>query len=253
MSLCEMRWHSRVLDKQVVTNIILPDTGQGHFPVFYLLHGLSDDYAAWARRTRIEMYVRNWPLIVVMPDGYRGFYTNNSHGPAYATYIAEELVHLIDRTFPTRPTRSARAIGGLSMGGYGALRLALGYPDRFLSATSHSGAMMHGHHNRCSPDSALARDEFHIIFGSKPRGSDHDLLTLARRCKARGRLPRLRIDCGTEDFLLDDNRAFHLALQRLKIPHEYEQFPGEHNWDYWDTHIQRALRFHARHLKLAID
>jgi putative tributyrin esterase len=245
MSLCHLHWFSKTLGKQVGSFVILPDEGNPPFATMYLLHGLSDDYTIWQRRTSIERYAQNLPLIVVMPDGFRGFYTNNHAGPAYATYIGEELPSFIERTFPARAARSARCIGGLSMGGYGALRIALGYPDRFASAHSHSGAVMVGTRGWHRGD--VESDQ---IFGPKPKGSAHDLLALARKAKSKGPLPRLRIDCGTDDFLIDDNRTFHTELQRLKIPHEYEEHPGAHNWDYWDLHIQSALTFHARNLKL---
>ncbi|MBN2452554.1 MAG: esterase family protein [Lentisphaeria bacterium] len=246
MAFAQMQWRSEVLGKQVGMAVILPDVGVPPFPVFYLLHGLSDDYTIWHRRTRIEWYVRDLPLIVVMPDGFRGFYTDNAQGPDYATYMAVELPALVQRFLPARTDRGGRCIGGLSMGGYGALRLALGYPERYVSANSHSGALLFGHRN---PDPQDARaPEFLRITGPNPAGSTHDLLTLARRCGERGMLPALRIDCGTEDFLLPANREFLAFLKAEGIAHEYAEFPGAHTWDYWDTHVQEALAFHCRHL-----
>src|SRR4051812_29910716 len=102
MALCEIRWPSRVLQKKLATYVVVPDPGVGEspYPVYYLLHGLSDDYSAWVRRSRVEWYARELPLIIVMPDGFRGFFTNNHAGPAYATYMAEELVDLVERNFP---------------------------------------------------------------------------------------------------------------------------------------------------------
>jgi putative tributyrin esterase len=250
MAICELHWGSGVLGRQVTTQVILPDRGKPPYAVFYLLHGLSDDHTIWSRRTRIETYVANLPLIVVMPDGGRGYYTDNEHGPAYARALAEELPAMIERTFPAAKSRRARCVGGLSMGGYGALRLALGYPDRFCSATSHSGALLAG--TRPPREGDLHADEFLLVFGARPAGSSHDLLALAARCQVRGELPRLRIDCGTEDFLLDHNRTFHERLVEMKIPHEYEEFPGAHSWDYWDLHVREAIAFHARVMKLKV-
>jgi S-formylglutathione hydrolase FrmB len=253
MALCEVHWSSSVLAKKVGMYVILPEpaaAGPGPYATYYLLHGLSDDYTVWLRRTRIEWYVRDLPLIVVMPDGYRGFYTDNAEGPAYAKHMAEELPSFIERTFPARPARESRCVGGLSMGGYGALRLALGYPDRYASANSHSGAILHGRRDRPRPDGPLSREEFRRIFGEHPEGTEHDPVELARRAKSAGRLPRLLIDCGTEDHLVEDNRAFHGALTKLNVPHEYREFPGAHDWDYWDAHVQDALAFHAEALGL---
>jgi putative tributyrin esterase len=248
MSLCEVRWKSLVLKKTLGMNVILPDGGDGPFDVFYLLHGLSDDHTVWHRRTRIEWYVRELPLIVVMPDGFRGWYTDNEHGPAFGKYIGEEVVAFVERHFPARRDRSARHIGGLSMGGYGALRTALRYPDVFSSANSHSGALFHGSHDWSLKEDHEERrafgDEMLHVFGTRPQGSSHDLLALARSAQVGGILPRMRIDCGTEDFLLDANRMFHAELDHLHIPHEYHEAPGSHEWDYWDRHVQDALKFH---------
>jgi S-formylglutathione hydrolase FrmB len=242
--------------------VILPSVGRPPYATFYLLHGLSDDSTIWLRRTRIEVYARELPLIVVMPDGYRGFYTDNDQGPAYAQHFGEELLEFVERNFPAHPVRGARAIGGLSMGGYGALRLALGYPEKFCSANSHSGALMRFNLDlsprQARKDKVFRKQspeffaEMRRIFGRCPMDSGHDLLTLIRRARRRHRrLPRLLIDCGIEDSLLEYNREFHEELQELKVPHLYREFPGDHDWDYWDLHIREALEFHARNLRIA--
>jgi S-formylglutathione hydrolase FrmB len=241
MAFSTVHFFSELLGKQVAMNVILPDRGRGPFPVYYLLHGLSDDYTIWHRRTRIEYYVRDLPLIVVMPDGYRGFYTDNEQGPAYAKFFTEELTAFVERVFPARRHRAGRFVGGLSMGGYGAMRLALGYPHLYKSANSHSGALLAGSDPRPQRHEQI---EFRRIFGARPAGSDHDLLALARRAAKSKQMPRLRIDCGTDDFLIGHNRTFHGALQKLGIAHEYDEYPGAHDWDYWDRHVMRAVRFH---------
>jgi S-formylglutathione hydrolase FrmB len=246
MALCTVQWSSGVLGKATSTTVLLPDGGKPPFAVFYLLHGLSDDHSIWLRRTRIEEYAKRWPLIVVMPDGGRGFYTRGEDGPDYARHIGEELVAFIERNFPARRTRSARCIGGLSMGGYGALRLGLGYPRMFASVTAHSGAMRFWQ----SKQGPIVQRELERIFGKHPEGTDHDLLTLAKRAKKAGVLPSIRIDCGTEDFLLEDSRWLHRELGKLKVAHEYVEGPGDHNWDYWDQQVQQALVFHGRALRL---
>ena len=144
MALCDVHWSSSVLEKKIGMYVILPEAGTPPFATYYLLHGLSDDYTVWMRRTLIEWYVRELPLMVVMPDGFRGFYTDNAEGPAYGQYMTEELISFVERNFPARRDRAARCVGGLSMGGYGALRMALARPDLFASANSHSGAVLHG-------------------------------------------------------------------------------------------------------------
>ena len=252
MAWTTLHWYSNILGKQTSAEVLLPETGQGPFATFYLLHGLGDDATMWMRRSRIEWYVRDLPLIVVMPDGYRSFYTHHEGGPDYARHIGEELPTFIEHHFQARAERSARAIGGLSMGGYGALRIGLGHADRFCSVNSHSGAVCW---QDFSNPTLVARgraftDELRRIFGDDPRGSDHDLMVQARRSLAAGTLPELLIDCGAEDFLIEDNRTFHRELKGAKVPHTYREYAGGHTWDYWDTHIQNALAFHARNLQL---
>jgi putative tributyrin esterase len=249
MAYAQVNWFSKTLAKMVAMNVILPEVGRGPYATFYLLHGLSDDYTAWQRRTRIEWYVRQLPLIVVMPDGGRQFYTDNADGPAYATFIAEELPAFIERTFAARSDRAGRCIGGLSMGGYGALRLALGYPDRYISAVSHSGAVTAW---RWDPQTtALSNDEYRRIFGANAEGSNHDLIALAKKAKQRDVLPKLRIDCGLSDDLLPMNRELSATFKQMGIDHDYAEYPGDHNWDYWDLHVQEAIAFHAAAMEIA--
>lgn len=244
MPFCDFHWFSDTLRTQVGSYVILPQVGEPPFPVFYLLHGLSDDHTIWHRRTRIEEYVANLPLIVVMPDGFRGFYTRNEEGPDYDKYMAEELPSVIERNFQAKRDRASRCIGGLSMGGYGAMRLGLTYPERYVSVHSHSGAALCGSKAWSGPEQA----EFRRIFGPNPKGTLHDLMHLAQRAKNAGRLTKLRIDCGTEDGLLSDNRQFHQFLGQVGYAHEYEEFPGNHSWPYWDVHIREALQFHCKAL-----
>jgi S-formylglutathione hydrolase FrmB len=251
MSLMHVHWSSQVLGQKVSMNVIVPDRLEPPFAVFYLLHGLSDDYSIWLRRTSIERYVEGLPLIVVMPDGHRGFYTDMHDGPSYGRYMAEEIPTFVERAFPAKRDRGGRCIGGLSMGGYGALRLALAHPERYASVTSHSGALMAGHNEKPREGGPITMQEARRIFGERPRGTRHDLVHLAKVAKESGAaMPAIRMDCGREDFLLEDNRRFHAELERLGVGHEYEEFAGAHTWAYWDQHVVEAIRFHVRALNL---
>jgi putative tributyrin esterase len=249
MALCDLHFFSQALGKHVGAYVYVPDDFAPPFATLYLLHGLSDDYTGWMRRSSIERHAGGYGLMIVMPDGYRGFYTDNAAGPAYATYIAKEVVETIERIFPAKRSRESRGVGGLSMGGYGALRLALGHPQIFSVATSHSGAVLHGSRNHPRAGGALQDDEFHRIFGDAPVGTDHDVLHLAAEAKKAGTLPHMRIDCGVDDDLIHDNRTLHAKLETLRVPHEYAEFPGGHDWEYWDTHVREALAFHSTHLR----
>jgi S-formylglutathione hydrolase FrmB len=238
---CELRYFSQALKKQTAVNVILPSPDiPGPYHVMFLLHGLSDDHTIWSRRTSIERYVDGLPLIVVMPDGGRSFYLDAVEGHKYGQAMGVELPSIVQHYFPTK---QPWCIAGLSMGGYGAVKLALDRPDLFRSAVSHSGALHFGHWTESADDEF--RREFIRVLGPNPVGGPHDLHAQILKTKP---LPALRIDCGTEDFLLEANRDFHRHLTENGIEHDYEEFPGDHSWPYWDEHVQEAIAFHRRNL-----
>ena len=249
MAFATIHYFSQSLRKASSFNVIFPDDPKVPKPwsTFLLLHGLSDDHTIWARRTSIERYVEGYPLVVVMPDGGRGWYTNakDPAGPRYEDDLMIDVLGLVERTFPVRTERAGRAIGGLSMGGFGAIKLGLKHPKTFASVNSHSGAI--GVARYSTGDVKDFRDEYLSIFGEAPTGGPEDCQSLAERVD-HGLIPSMRIDCGVKDDLLEDNRSFHRHLESLHIPHEYAEFPGAHNWEYWDDHVQEAVMFHARNL-----
>jgi putative tributyrin esterase len=251
MALLDIRYSSKSLVKSTAANVIFPEgRGSGPFPVFYLLHGLSDDHTMWQRRTSIERYVQDLPLIVVMPDGGRGFYCDAEEGMDWETAIVRDLVGLIDTMFHTVADRSGRCVGGLSMGGYGAMKFALRYPDLFCSASSHSGALGFAHWQLSADRGNAFAVEFQRVIGKDSVGGPNDLFALAGVVHPAAR-PALRIDCGVSDHLLSANEAFHAHLDEIGYEHEYAEFPGAHDWAYWDEHIKEAIAFHARALKIA--
>jgi putative tributyrin esterase len=249
MAFATINYHSHSLQKASSFNIIFPDDPGIPRPwaAFYLLHGLSDDHTIWMRRTSIERYVQGLPLVVVMPNGDRGWYTNAVEGYKYEDDVIKDVVGLVDRTFPVKAEREGRAIGGLSMGGYGAVKLGLKHHETFASVNSHSGAIgfLRGEvkkNKELSP-------EFERIFGEKPAGGPEDPFAILEKID-HGRIPAMRIDCGVDDFLIEQNRDFHKFLEERHVAHEYQEFPGNHNWAYWDEHVQQAIAFHVRNLKL---
>ena len=245
MALLNVYFEGAAIKKQSSMLVLIPP-GPGPFPVLYLLHGLSDDHTIWMRRTNLERYVQGRDLIVVMPDGHRSFYVNDPRpgGLAYEDHITQDVVGFCDRVFPTIPRREARAVAGLSMGGYGAIMLALKNPGLFGTAVSHSGALgfSHGNAANSGPDVKPLAES----LGN--RYDCHRLASLLKRSRSHA-LPALRFDCGVDDFLLDHNRLFHSHLVKIGVPHEYVEHPGAHSWDYWDAHIQETLPFVMRHLK----
>lgn len=245
MALCEVKFFSDSLQKQDTMNVIVPE-GRGPFPVLYLLHGLSDDYSIWLRRTSIERHVAGTRLIVVMPDTHRFFYVNDARpgGPAYEDHLIKDVVGFVDRVFPSIRHRRGRAVAGLSMGGFGAMMLAMKNPGMFCAAVSHSGALLFG--TRCNTDVPGPEDAGYLQ-AALPRRK-YDCFALARKIKAGRRKLAVRFDCGQDDFLIEHSRRFHVHLEKIGLEHEYAEHPGEHTWDYWDQHVGQTIAFVTRHL-----
>ncbi|MCA1685612.1 MAG: esterase family protein, partial [Planctomycetia bacterium] len=234
MAFATINYFSRSLKKASSFNVVFPDDPSVPRPwaAFYLLHGLSDDHTIWMRRTSIERYVAGFPLMVVMPDGGRGWYTNAAKPPglAYEDDLIKDVVGLVDHTFPVKADRSGRAIGGLSMGGDGAVKLGLKHHEMFTSVNSHSGAL--GFALRDPEKSKEASPEFVAICGGPTRGGPEDPFAIVEKVD-HGRIPSIRIDCGKGDFLLEENRAFHKHLDAhgglSPLADDYRRRRAEHD------------------------
>jgi len=236
------------LERMVSFTAILPEGKPGPFPVLYLLHGGGDDHTAWVRRSSIERHADKYPMIIVMPNGEMGWYTDSKAIPhsKFETFIAKDLVSFVDNTFATVPTRAGRAIAGLSMGGYGTLKLAIKHPDVYCAAYAMSASTTVS--NR---DGESSWDvEYRLKLGDRPVGGPEDIFYLYEHAD-RSTIPALTFNCGVDDFLLEDNRRLHNALTEMKFPHSYTEYAGAHTWDYWDTHIQDGLAWLAPLLGIA--
>jgi putative tributyrin esterase len=246
MAFIQCSFHSHVLDIAASMNVVLPQrddpADRRRFPCLFLLHGLSDDHTIWSRRTSIERYAEARGIAVVMPAGGRGFYVDNAAGPRWGSFVADEVPAVARAFFPLSDRREDTFIAGLSMGGYGAFRIALAHPDRFAAAGSFSGALDMAHRPD-NPDPGWTA-ELTKIFGDLARmpGSSNDLFALARRLTPTDRR-RLRLFqcCGTEDFLYDANVRFRDHAGSLGLELTYEEGPGTHEWGYWDAVVQRFL------------
>jgi S-formylglutathione hydrolase FrmB len=216
--------------------------GTKKHPVLYLLHGMSDDHTIWLRRTSIERYVSDLGIAVVMPTVARSYYTDMHFGLKYWTFVSQELPALVESFFPISDKREDNFVAGLSMGGYGAFKLALARPEKFAAAASLSGALDPMELATYMPD----RSAEHLsIFGEQSiYGTPNDLYHLSRElAKSDAAMPKLYQCCGTEDFLYQDNLKFKAHLKALPFDLTYEEGPGTHEWGYWDTHIQKVLRW----------
>ena len=257
MALMHVDFFSDVLGMGMNMDVILPQktskqigmegmAEDGSYKTVYLLHGMSDDHTVWQRRTAIERYMSRLGIAVVMPSTHLGFYTDTTYGMRYWTFVSEELPRICREFFPRMSDKREDTLAaGLSMGGYGAWKLALGASDTFGAAASLSGALdMAGDHHRQMLEEKRAL--FTGIFGSEEqlKGSDNDLFALAEKLAAgKKELPRLYAWCGTEDFLYEDNRNAWAHVKRLGYDLTCEESAGDHQWKYWDAKIQDVLRW----------
>jgi S-formylglutathione hydrolase FrmB len=250
MALFQCNFSARSLGVDVSVNVILPQEGNWRngiprrpLKTLYLLHGRGDDHTAWMRQTSIERHAQRYSLAVVMPAVNRSYYADMASGPAYWTYISEELPELMRAWFPLSAAREDNYVAGLSMGGYGAFKLALNHPERYAAAASLSGAL-----NIIQKDLSLDFDpDWEHIFGAAatPQGTIADIHHVAKSVAAlpASDQPRLYQWCGTEDFLYADNLRFRDHATALGLNLLYEEGPGDHTWGYWDWGIERVLRW----------
>ncbi|OPZ18088.1 MAG: S-formylglutathione hydrolase [candidate division BRC1 bacterium ADurb.BinA364] len=255
MALFQCSFFSDALGMSASMNVILPQPARGQIgiasaaangkhPTLYLLHGLSDDHTIWLRRTSIERYAAPLGLAVVMPCTHRGFYTDMARGYKYWQHVAEEVPALCRSFFPLSEAREDTFVAGLSMGGYGAFKMALRLPERFAAAASLSGALDMA---RTAKEAEPARRaEWENVFGDLGAlaGGDNDLFALADRLAPSGKpRPKLFQCCGTEDFLIESNHRFRDRARELGFDLEYHEEPGAHEWGFWDNWIQRVLEW----------
>ena len=246
----DVTFHSASLQRDMRYRVLFPrEYNRGRFPVLYLLHGLYGDYQNWDMRTKLENYARNVQLLIVMPDARDSWYTNSASVPGdkFEDYIAKDLISEVDEKYRTIRSRQDRAIAGLSMGGYGAVKLALKYPDLFAFAGSLSGAL------NAPQDLDTLRPEFRSqllqVFGREgsPARADNDVFLLLDT-SSKTPYPYLYLGCGTADPFLETNRSLALQLSLRKMTYEYHETPGGHTWEYWDTALKPMLEAMERSL-----
>ncbi|CCV66187.1 MAG: alpha/beta hydrolase family protein [Paracholeplasma sp.] len=243
MAFLQVEFGSAILQQNMQLSILMPqDIKQDEeLKVLYLLHGYSGSSMDWIKLTGLERYLRNYRVMVVMPSMHNSYYSNAVYGYGYFDYYTKELPTFIESTFSVSRKKENRYIAGLSMGGYGAFKAALTYPERYHKAASFSGAM-NVETMRKLNQTAPRKGAFDSIFGFETsKDTPNDLHFLASSCKTT--LPELYFSCGKQDFLYQDNLAFKKHLENLGIPFVYEESDGDHNWDFWDTYIQKALKF----------
>ena len=248
-----VRFQSKLIGAPLPYNVILPpdyDTANTtRYPVLYLLHGLTGHYSDWASRSNVADYARLYRIIIITPEGNDSWYIDK-----YESYILEELIPDVQQRYRTIETRYGRAIAGLSMGGYGAIKFGLKSPETFVFAASMSGAF--GVTRFTEKDVSQVWHASLKLFG--PLGSEtrkaNDLFHIIENFPAArvAAFPYFYFDCGTEDapLIFNYNRDLAKLMFDKKIPHEFRQLPGDHSWAYWDQQIPHVLEIASQKMRM---
>lgn len=254
-------FYSHALNRRCVCYVGLPDRyeqdDQTRYPVIYLLHGKNGMETDWLYKGNAEQIIETmWQrnelrdAIIVMPNdgGYAEgtFYIDWYDGSGnFEQYFVYDLVPMIDHQFRTYKSRLLRVIGGLSMGGYGAMMLALKNPQLFGAAVSFSGALGDVQHLTNQERSLFPPYLFSQMIGPAygKHAQQYRLYHLAQKRLDENNGPALYFNCGKQDYLYEANVRFSNYLRQINYNHQFEQFDGEHNWEYWQTHLSRGLAF----------
>lgn len=260
MALVEMTFRSEALNSDQTVTVFLPEPKDlklaergkpytENLPVLYLLHGHTDNHTAWLRRSNMEAYLHHSELnmICVCPGMQNFWYTDMVNGWAYFTYMTVELPNFIQTVFRASDKREDRFIAGLSMGGYGALQIALKHPERYAAAASFSGGLDVAHMSVGQSADAVTPMEMKAVFGTEnPNeliGSSFDLYHTVDEIVDSGKpMPKLYVSCGTADELYGVHLDFCKYLKDKGVPFtQYEKEGLAHEWDFWDSEGRRLI------------
>lgn len=259
--------HSRLLHSSVRYCAYLPasysspDAKARKYPILYLFHGLGGTQQTmafdgeWTVLQDLRRQNKVGDFIVVSPEAWDTFYINSRDGSTpYSNFLLREFIPFIERTYRVKGTRATRGVTGISMGGYGAMRLAFAHPELFGSVSSHSGAMVRDRPQNMSAFAApgvLGADVLARTFGDPISKIFWDLnspYVLARKNAAELMNMKIYFDCGTEDEFgfYRGARELDETLNSLKIPHEFHLYPGGHDSVYFLAHRVESFQFHSR-------
>ena len=248
MAIAHISYLSELLQRPVDLNILLPENAEPQ-GLLIMLHGYYDRYDCTLRYSGLERYCAGLPLAVVMPNAENGFYLNTATGLPYWDQLTREIPRVLKQWFHLSFPREKCFVGGISMGGYGAAKLALTFPEHFSRAFLYSPAVdlvkvaAQGFDRTVDPNAPRLED-MHLdqLIGSRTlQGSDDDLYHLLDTADA-GSLPSFHIFAGTEDFLLADDLAFRDRLQSMGVSVDMDTSAGIHNWDTWDPFLRVMIR-----------
>ncbi len=246
--------HSAKMGRDILNTVVVPeqyydpDFQEEQFPVMYLLHGYDGDYRNWSDKASLEALASTYSMIIVCPDGQDSWYVDSPVDPKmqFETYVADELVTFVDDHYRTIPDPKLRAITGLSMGGHGALSLALRHPDVFGSCGSMSGCV---DITQCADKWKIAK-RLGDYAQNKAEWESHSVLLMVPTLST---TQNIIIDDGTGDVFYEMNLQLHKALLERKIAHDFTIRPGAHTWDYWVNSLDYHALFFSKCFDKAFD
>ena len=239
--------YSRTLEMDTGITVIAPE--EGARKVVYLLHGLQGSNGNWADFTMLPAYALEHRAVFVMPEAGRSFYADMTYGGKYFSYVADELPEICKRVFNVSAERQDTAIVGGSMGGFGALKCALSRPERYGACCAFASACLflkndlEKHQAQfCETYGEQLFRDFRAILGEDLAWNpEMEILELAKKAMTKPDKPRIHLACGTEDPFHDDNALMSGELRKLGFDAEYEEWPGRHDWTFFDEALRRAL------------
>ncbi len=218
--------------------------------VLYLLHGYSNDNSEWANMTYVRDFSERYNIAMVMPYGDLSFYVDGeANTNRFGSYIFEELPEYLHRSLGLPLEREHNFVGGCSMGGFGAIRAAYYYPEKFERAFAMSPAILTDGMENMTPEDRNPMADYYYYrqtFGDPKKigTSVNNPRYLLKELKKNGkRLTPLYIICGKQDFLLERDRAFVEFLREQEAPMEYHEVEGPHDFTAWRDHFEECIRF----------
>jgi putative tributyrin esterase len=252
VKMIDVTFHSAALNRDMQYRAILPASVAANkkLPVLYLLHGGGGGFHDWSNYSDVAGYAERG-LILVMPEGNNSYYTNSSDRSqdCYEDYIVHDLIADVEQRLPAAPSREHRAIAGMSMGGFGAVVLALKHPDLFIFAGGLSSAL--DVPSRAFSMKRMGQYRQHrSIFGAwgsqSRRASDPFVLV---RSADPAQAPYLFLTCGDQEGLLPTNRRFAAMLQARHFSYEFHAVPGGHEWNQWNRNVPALMKSVLNHIK----
>lgn len=248
MAVGNFEFYSQCLRRNVSFRVIVPNDGDGAdaapMKTLMLLHGYNGGYSDWLWNGSIVDLAQAHHLCIVLPNGENSFYLDGeATGRQYGTYVGDELLRYVRKTFRLSDRREDTYVAGFSMGGFGAIHTASQFPENYGGAVALSSALLIGGIDSMKPgdDNGVANYEYYrLMFGDPATAKDRDVNPekLLRELTAAGKeTPKFYVACGEQDFLVNPNRRFKAFLEEQGIEHCYQEGPGEHNFEYWNRHI----------------